>query len=497
MLLPDGHDLAPRWTGIPEERAGTLGDEAVALVAGMGLDLDPAQQHAVDVLSSVDTSGDWAALEHGLVLARQNGKTKGIMVALALYDLFCGPPGSLVVWTAHRTRTAHDTYGYMQDLVERCPATHKRAPGRYWRQSNGQQGVTLDNGSQLKILARTSGSGRGLSADSVYIDEAMILSPDVVGALLPTLSARKNPRIVYGASAGLSVSEHLRDVRDRGRAGKIAYVEWGADPDVFRCERGLACSHARTEVGCALDDERAWRAANPALVTGRIKRRIVVAERSGMDPVQFATERLSWWQDLDVTRQVPITGEAWQALADDQAGETAREDLSPVFAIDVTPDRTECVVTVAAALPDGRVHVGVVEAFTRFDAQTVGERLEQLSDEYGQQPIWCDPMSPAGILARDIGARYRVDFHEVTTREYGDACARLQDLVRERMITHNGNPRFTDALGVAKARALGDGVWGWGRRGSTGSIAAIVSASLSVSGRSILMAEGDDSRHEE
>ncbi|MFW5415040.1 hypothetical protein J0910_00005, partial [Nocardiopsis sp. CNT-189] len=45
------------------------------------------------------------------------------------------------------------------------------------------------------------GGGRGLTADRVILDEAYNLSDDHMAALLPTMSARPNPQIVYTTSA--------------------------------------------------------------------------------------------------------------------------------------------------------------------------------------------------------------------------------------------------------------------------------------------------------
>ena len=101
-------------------------------------------------------------------------------------------------------------------------------------------------------MARSTGSGRGFSADLIVLDEAYNLSKDAMSAMLPTLSARPNAQIWYTSSAPLLIpqSEFLRALIKRGRAGSgsdLAYFEW------------CASHEAR------LDDREAWAVANPGM----------------------------------------------------------------------------------------------------------------------------------------------------------------------------------------------------------------------------------------
>jgi hypothetical protein len=69
------------------------------------------------------------------------------------------------------------------------------------KRSHGQEGIYLLNGQRLRYKTRTKGGGRGFSADRVILDEAMVIPEAFLGALMPTLSARPNPQLVYTGSA--------------------------------------------------------------------------------------------------------------------------------------------------------------------------------------------------------------------------------------------------------------------------------------------------------
>src|SRR6266498_5183932 len=84
---------------------------------------------------------------------------------------------------------------------------------------NGDEAIELVDDRRVKFKARTQGGGRGLTADKDVLDESMFLLPAHMGALLPTLSARPDPQVLYGGSAGLAKSDVWRAVRDRGRIG--------------------------------------------------------------------------------------------------------------------------------------------------------------------------------------------------------------------------------------------------------------------------------------
>src|SRR5690606_41747115 len=116
---------------------------------------------------------------------------------------------------------------------------------------------------------------RRISGPSLIRDTHSNFAAEAMSALLPTLSARPNPQIWYTSSAGMTSSEQLRKVRERGIAGssrRLAYFEWSAPADAD------------------LDDREAWAPAHPALRT-RTTEALVESERDAMDDPAFGRHR--------------------------------------------------------------------------------------------------------------------------------------------------------------------------------------------------------------
>ncbi len=225
----------------------TLGPEVADLAALAGFEPDPEQRLGLDLLFALDEHKRSAAFEFAVVCSRQNLKT-GLFKQAALGWLFVTDQ-DLVVWSAHEFRTAQEAFRDMEILITGCAPLARRVKKISY--GNGEEAIELLTGQRLIFKARTKTGGRGLSGDKVVLDEAFALQPAHMGALMPTLSVRPDPQLVYGSSAGLAESAVLRGVRDRGRArssARLAYLEWCSE--AVCAEPG--CEHTLGAPGCAL-----------------------------------------------------------------------------------------------------------------------------------------------------------------------------------------------------------------------------------------------------
>jgi hypothetical protein len=471
--------LRPAYLSVPP-RLGSYGAEAVDLMRLAGRELDPEQVLAVDAMLSYGPGGRWAAFETVTVKARQNGKTAGELLPVTLFDLFLLPPDK-VMWTAHLFRTARDAFADFLGLIEGCDELGRRV--RKISESHGEEFIELTSGARLEFHARSKGSGRGLGGKRIVMDEAGYLSAESMGALIPTLAARSvtgDPQINYGASAGVRASDHLRDLRDRGRAGadpSLVYVEhccpgsW----DNPGCELGAECPHTVGVGGCVLDDEALWPAANPALGR-RISYAYVRNERRALPPEEFGRERYGWWDDpVDVT-VVPL--ESWAECVDLSSAPRGR----PVLAVDCSPGSRSAAIVAAIRRPDGLPHLEVV-AHAR-DVAWVPRRCRELA---AHSPLdWVlDPGGPAGALLPDLLAA-GVEPRQLTTRDLGQACEAFAAAVGERSVRHLADPVLSRAIAGAGRRDIGDGLWAWSRRRSEVDIAPLVAATEALWGLSTL-----------
>lgn len=471
--------VEPAFQGAPGWRS-TLGPEVADLARMVGFVPDPEQQLILDAAFAIDERGKSAAFEVAAVVGRQNLKT-GAIKQMALGWMFVTEE-RLVVWSAHEFRTAQESFRDMEELIESSSYLSRRV--KQIHRGNGDEAIELVGDRRLIFKARTKGGGRGLSGDKVILDEAFALQPMHMGALLPTLSARPDPQVVYGSSAGLAESVVLRGIRDRGRAGKdrrLAYFEWCAPPPQEACRDGVKCTHALDAKGCGCDKPELWQVANPQLGR-RISLDYVAAERRALPPAEFARERMGWW-DEPVGGLVPITPEAWAACAD---GESQVQD--PVaLAVDITPDRSMAAISAAGRRADGLMHGELVEH--RSGTGWVVDRLVELASNWRPCAVVVDPGGPAGSLEKELNERgFRAEpsdgewrLHLVGTREYAQACGALVDDVNNGRWRHLDQGPLNRAVEGARTRPLAE-AWAWSRRNSEDDISPLVSVTLARHG---------------
>jgi hypothetical protein len=416
--------------------------------------LDPWQQFVLEHGLGERADGKWSALEVGLGVPRQNGKG-GVLEALELFWLFLAGD-RLILHSAHEFKTAKEGYLRVRSLIENTPDLDRRV--KQYRQSNEDTSIELLNGARLRFVARSGGSGRGFSGDKVILDEAMFLSPGIMAALLPTLSARANPQIWYTGSAGFLTSHVWRSVRDRGIAGedRLAYFEWSADPEAN------------------LDDRAEWMRANPAWGL-RINEEFCQLERSAMPEAEFALERLGIWEDPSTSSPF---GLAWPGLANPNS----TTDGPLAFGFDVNPEHTRS--SIGACGPGaGALHLELTSANGSYDNRPgtawVVPRLLELRDKFKPVAIAWDSSGPAGSLKPEIEAT-GLEVVDVTGREMGQACGALHDDVIEGRVQHLGQAPLTAAVLAARKQHLGD-AWKWARRDAT-DISPLVAVTLARHG---------------
>jgi phage terminase large subunit-like protein len=424
----------------------SLGEDAVDLAGLAGLHLDDWQADVLEGALGRSAGGNWSAFEVGLIVPRQNGKGS-VLEARELHALFREPDSRLILHSAHEFKTAKEAFRRIVSLVENTPLL--KAQVDHVRYTTGEEGIETKDGSRLKFVARSSGSGRGFSGDLIILDEAYNLSLDMMAALLPTMSARPNPQIWYTSSAPLPVasSDVLRKLCKRGRAGgsqSLVYSEWCA-------------AHSD-----AVDDRGAWARANPALGI-RITEEFISRELEALGPEDFARERLGVWSDLEQGGGV-IDVDRWSDRLD------AESKLSgqPSFALDVSPDRAWSSIGVA-----GGRHVELVDR--RPGTAWLAERAVEVQEKWGGQ-FAVAKGSPAWSLKDELEAA-GVKLLPIVTEEHAQACGDFYDAVMEGHLWHIGQPELDAAVAGADRRYYGD-AWLWSRLRSSVDISPLVAVTL-------------------
>jgi phage terminase large subunit-like protein len=434
----------------------------------LGFDVDEPERVVLNALLAEDQYGKWAALESAIICGRQNLKTWALEMTV-LYDAFLRDV-KRVVWTSHRFKTTQQAFADLEQIID--GNDELRALVRRVRHASGDEGFELTSGVRIDFLARTSGGGRGLTGDTVILDEALFLQPAMMGALLPTLSARPDPHVRYGSSPGIVESDVLRSLRDRGRAGNdpsLSYVEYSSERE--DCSTSF-CRHELDAIGCQLDDEEKWAQANPALGR-RISVEYVRQERRALPIAEFMRERLGWWEDPPSTETSgPFPVESWIERLD--AGSQVPNGARLALAIDTSWDRQTTWIAAAAINEAGTPHVEVIA--TNFGSDWVEEwlsaRVETLKPlQIGMQ----SNNAPVSSLIEPLQNKFGDIIEPMNGQDVARACGAFYDAITKGTFVHTGQAPLDDAVRMAVTRVIGDS-WLLDRKKSPIDIAPLLAA---------------------
>lgn len=481
MRLPTSQPRSPLGSRAPRVEVrpasvGTHGDIAAELAAAAGLRLEPWQVDGLRIMLSYRADGRWAAFEHAELVPRQNGKTATLQARALAGLLLLGE--ELILWSAHEYKTAMraflDLRGRLLELGDEVRPNVIDIDGVLVKvnNTNGDESFQrLDTGATVKIVARSKGSGRGFSADCIVIDEAFAYTELHAAALMPTLTARPNPQLLYASSPPLDrwTGGPLFGLRARALSGEddaLGWRDWGLAIDLDELSRLTPAK--RKEL---LDDRARWAATNPALGRGRVSEESVLRNRRSLDDENFARECMGCWP-VPAAEGGQIPRAAWVACRDPESVPRRAE----VVAVEATMDRSSALLLVAGHRDDGLPHIEVIDV--RPGMSWVVEACIGLRDRHGCSFV-VDPAGPAGPLAPDLIAE-GLDVVQPKSREWVAACAGFWDALLEGRLRHRGQTQLDDAAAVALRRDVGDGAWAWARRASGGDIAALTAGTAGL-----------------
>lgn len=465
-------EQSPRLLSVPAYNR-TVGGEVVDFMAEVGRPLDEWLARMVIDAFAYQDDGLWAAFEIVTLVARQNGKG-GFTEALELGGVFLFKE-QLIMHSAHQFKTSTAAFRRLQDIIDGSDWLTKRI--KTISRSKGDESIQLTpraGGGIIQFVARTLGSGRGLTGSTTVFDEAAWLTVGQYAAQTPALSTIPNPRIAYTSTppdddvGPMPEDAMLPSVRKRGMAGgdRVAYYEWspekGADPE----------------------DPETHRRCNPAynirIAPWFLAKQLENFKAAGRVD-KFVTEHLGAWP--------PDADEQWQVIS--ESGWNAREDQGSrilggvTVGISMTKDRNWVSIGVMGRREDGDRHAQLIEHGQ--GSGWVVPRMVELRDERRgtDRPLGVvviGSSDPAKSLVPDLIA---ADF-EVLTPGSGDMaaeCGAVYDGLAgdeaARDIWHVGQPQLTDAIAGAVKKKVGDG-WVWARLDAGGNTApayAITAAS--------------------
>lgn len=464
--------LEPTYLHVPVY-VETFGPEVADICARAGYAPDPEQELILDATFAIRADGKPAAFAIDIIGPRQNFKT-GVLKMIELGWLYVTKQ-RLIIHSAHELSTTEETFRETAELIESNPFLSRHlVPTRGERQGittgNGRWAIELTGDRRLKYRARMRTGGRGLAGSKVVLDEYFAVTPSMIGSLYPVLTAQPEPQVVAASSAGLLESDALRDSRDRGRAKLTAnqfYIEYSDElgPTPKNPDAGCAskdCDHAKTAVGCALDDEDRWKRIMTALDT-RVQRETIRSLRQSMPPAEFAREFLVWWEDPPLEESARVFGPHWarQGIPD------AKMPTPRCLGIAVEPERSHSSIAAVGDYGDDAVRVMFPatsdpnKSARRPGASWTVDEACAMADRHGIR-VAIAGHGPGADLVEPLRERLGDRLLVAGMSDLKDSCAAVYDGITENhSLFHNDSPELNDAArSVIKRMSGGRFLWG-------------------------------------
>ena len=451
-----------RHLTIPEGIGGPqYWGRVAAQIRALGGNLEPWQDGIGRCAFASRPNGIYAASVGGVVISipRQVGKT--FLVGMIAFALCLLKPGTKVIWTAHHSNTADETFESMSAMAQmRKVAPHIRAV----RSTNGQQRIIFRNRSRIEFGARERGFGRGKQKVSfLVLDEAQILTDSALENMVPSMNRADNPLMFMMGTPPRpqDPSEVFSNKRARALAKTskdTVFVEISADENADP------------------DDRKQWAVANPSY-PHFTPDEAMLRMREAFTDDGFKREALGIW-DPDATPQV-IDEVSWKRQGD--AASMAVERLT--IALDVPPDRKSASVSVAGQRFDKNWHVELYDE--RRGVDWVIPYVKERAEKNKLHAVVADEMS--GLVEKRKGRHYLIGTDIAVTlaaaegRDMAIGCAKYHDGIVDGSVFHTDQPQVNTALSVAAKRPLA-GAWAWNRKDANSNISAVVSQTLALWG---------------
>lgn len=477
----------PRLENVPKGHPGR-GELAVQFVREVGMSLLPWQEDCLRDFFRVRRNGKWSSREFVGVVPRQNGKGE-LLVAIELCAIFLF--GCRTIFhTAHLMDTAIDAQKRLWSFIEGNDDLI------YWRYHNVKDLAKYEHDFDPKLMprlqssngkeniefpalkctvyfrTRTAKTARGMSVDLLIYDECYNLPNQVFSAMDSTTRARKNSQKIF-ISSPVDRFEHVH----------------GA---VFSAKRWAGIDHKRgvllKEWSAAPDDDpldpEVWKKANPSLGPvaqyDDLEAAAAAAAASEELMLSFKVESLAagnWYprkgENLD--EFIPIIDTTvWESMV----SVSPRVVGECCMAADVAPGGSSA--SLVAALETDKGYHLTLHNTKEFEREALVAGIIDTVELNDPLAVVVDPKSPAATLIRmleDGG----VEPETVGARTVGEACELFLALVDEGKITHDGDPRWLEALSAAEFRLL-NGKRALTRRSENADITPLVAATFAVWG---------------
>ena len=431
VVVPSGI-VATGWPAV-EARCREWGDT-----------FDEWQRGAGRVILGKRADDIYAATVGGVTLSIPRQVAKTWLIGRIIFALCVLFPGFRVLWTAHRARTATETFRKLQAFTRR----KKVAPYIAGiRTTNGEQEIQFVNGSVIMFGARETGFGRGFDEVDVEVfDEAQILTEKALDDMIAATNQSRHPHgallffmgtppkptdpgEVFTARRAEALSEDSEDA---------VYIECSADADADP------------------DDRKQWAKANASYPHRTPLRSMLRLRKNLPSDDSWMREGLGIWDDAAKGRWLVIPRRTWQIR---QVPSPPRLENLALAVAASWPDAERCSIG-AAAVHEGRLMVQAVDS--RPGRAWVPGRLAELTERFKPCAVVVRDRGPTAALHAELKAA-DVDLVTPWVKESATAFRLFNDAVTQGEpvpLGHFDQEELNAAVAAAKRRPAGDG-WVW------------------------------------
>ena len=459
-----GESIAvPTWATEPTPGADHDLPAVREVAAMLGTPLMPWQAQVARVATERRTDGRWRYPVVVVTVPRQSGKTT--LMRSVLVQRTAMHRDHLAFYTA---QTGKDARSRWLDLVKAAEESPLMGPLVSVRKAAGDSGLIWPNASKIAPFAPTPKSLHGYTPPTVMTDEAFAFDAAagnaLEGAIRPAQITLRDRQWWIVSTAGTADSTWLRrwvdlgrqTVEDGNRDAGICYVEYSC-PD-----------------GADVYDPEVWRTFHPALG--------LTIDQSALAEDAASTTRGEWerayanrWTSTTST-VVPL--DLWDRLGDDVVQEPPTGTIG--LGLDVAEDGSEAALWAGWINQAGVACLRVIraEAGMGWLADATVAARESLGGA-DRVVIAATEDGPVRQVTDQL-RRDHVDVLGLPPRDYATACGALLWRANNGLLAHDSSIALRASVTVAQTRPMGDGAYGWSRRNSTGSIAALVAGTVAV-----------------
>lgn len=408
-----------------------------------GIHFDRWQDGAGQLLLGTREDGRYAATVGGATLAIARQVAKTFLVSRVTFGLCSLEDDQTWLWTAHRIRTATQTFQKLAGFAQSKRVRPYMAPGAAngIRSTNGEQEIRFRNGSRILFGAREAGFGRGFDeVDGEVFDEGQILTEKALEDMIPAMNQSRNPRGALAIFMGtpprpvdpgdVIKARRRKALGDDRREfevvvkGDALYIECSADQNVGR------------PGGPSLDDPAQIGLANPSYPHRTPPESIARMRENLVSDEAWRREALGVWDDDQAgSRQIPES--TWTDL-----GVEEKPDGMKSFGVAFSHLGDRLSLAGAVKHDDG-IHVELLDAAADVPEDgseaVLGPLAEWLAARWREAAaIVLAGSADAGVLKamlveRGVPSRMIV---VATTPQYLQSVATMLEAVRAREVTH-------------------------------------------------------------